>query len=280
MAERVRIGTGTLAAATVAAIGSALAVRAFHVEPTHPEITHHDLPLEDFPEHWIGARVVHLSDLHYGNFRSEWLFRWTVEQTNALEPDLILITGDFVRRRFADARPAAAHLRRLQASRGVYAILGDHDFNLKLALPHPFLVEAIEAAGVSLLRNKSVDLDGLRITGIDPQTGLIQEARLDRALKMLGGQRPHLVLAHSPDSLPYVAHYDIGMMLAGHTHGGQVAIPGYGPPVTHTAVAAEHASGWSRWGKTRLYTNRGLASHFSLRFCCRPELAVFTLRRA
>jgi predicted MPP superfamily phosphohydrolase len=50
--------------------------------------------------------------------------------------------------------------------------------------------------------------------------------------------------------------------------------------VTHTEVGPEHASGWSRFGGTRLYTSRGLASHFSMRFCCRPELAVFTLRRA
>lgn len=280
MAQRSRIGTGTVAAAAVAAIGTALAVRAFCIEPTRPEITHHVLPIEDLPENWEGARVVHLSDLHYGNFRSEWLFRWTIEQTNALQPDLILITGDFVRRRYADSRRAAFHLRRLSSRHGVFAILGDHDFNMRAGYPHPYLIESLESAGIRLLRNTSATIDGLRVAGMDPITGLIQVGRLDYALADLSGESPHLLLAHSPDALPDADRYGVPMMLAGHTHGGQVVVPGYGPPITHTSVGPEHASGWSRYGRTRLYTSRGLASHFSLRFCCRPELVVFTLRRA
>lgn len=274
-----RIGVGTVATAAVAAVGAALAVRIFHVEPTSPEITRHVLPIDDLPPQWEGARVMHLSDLHYGNFRSEWLFRWTIEQTNALAPDLILITGDFVRRRYADAKEAAAHLSRLRARHGVYGVLGDHDFNMQSWVPHPRLVELIETAGVRLLRNRSERVDGLRLTGIDPLTAHLHTGRLDEALAGLQGERPHLLLAHSPDALPEAERAGIRMMLAGHTHGGQVVIPGYGPPVTHTDVDSAHASGWSQYGRTRLYTSRGLASHFSMRFCCRPELAVFTLRR-
>jgi predicted MPP superfamily phosphohydrolase len=69
------------------------------------------------------------------------------------------------------------------------------------------------------------------------------------------------------------------MVLCGHTHGGQVVVPLYGPPVTLIRIHRRYASGWSQMGPTRMYTGRGLASHLSLRFLCRPEVAVFTLRR-
>ncbi len=78
--------------------------------------------------------------------------------------------------------------------------------------------------------------------------------------------------------LSVAARAGVPVVLCGHTHGGQVVLPFYGPPITHTDVHRRHASGWSSHGATRLYTNRGLGSHLSLRFLCRPEIAVFTLK--
>ena len=140
------------------------------------------------------------------------------------------------------------------------------------------LVETLEAAGLRLLRNESMELDGLRLAGTDPGTRKVQRVDLDAALAGLAGAVPHLLLSHSPDIILTAAPRAVPMILCGHTHGGQVVLPFYGPPLTYTEVGRRHASGWSSLGQTRMYTCRGLSSHQSLRFLCRPEIAVFTLR--
>jgi hypothetical protein len=263
-----------LAAAGVAG----LAVHSLVVEPASVEVTEHELPLPDLPAAWQGARVVHITDLHYGNPRSEQLFRWLVETVGGLEPDLILLTGDVIVRREREVKPAVERIAGLRAKHGVLGVLGDHDFDRRHKVPMPGIIEGLTEAGVRLLRNEQVELPGgLRVAGIDPSTHKIHAGDLERALAK---GHPHLLLSHSPDIIPEAAALKVPMVLCGHTHGGQVVIPFYGPPVTHTDVGREYASGWSRRGETRMYTCRGLGSHYSLRFWCRPEIAVFTLRQA
>lgn len=262
----------------LAALAVAAAVDAFLIEPVSVEVTHHDLALPDLPAAWDGARVVHLTDLHYGNPRSHRLLSKMVETVNALEPDLIVITGDYVVREAGEVKGVVKYLSQLRARRGIYGIFGDHDFVLKRRHPHPGMEEQITGAGVTLLRNRWVELwGGLRLSGTDPNTSKVRMGNLPAALEGLNGHRPHLHLAHSPDILPQAAERGLPMVLSGHTHGGQVVVPFYGPPITHTDLPKEYASGWSQMGDTRMYTGRGLSSHFSLRFLCRPEIAVFRL---
>lgn len=260
------------------AVGGGLLARAVLYEPARPVLTRHVLPLPGLPRSWSGARLLHLSDLHYGNPRSDELLRWAVRTAASLDPDLIVVTGDLVQHREQEVGPAIRYIAELRARRGVLAVLGDHDYSRRTRAPFAGLVEGLAAAGVRLLRNETVDLDGLRVAGVDPCTHKIRDADLDRALA--GVETPHLLLSHSPDILPAAAARGVPVVLCGHTHGGQVVVPGYGPPVTHTRVHRRHASGWSRLDATRAYTLRGLASHLSLRFCCRPEAAVFLLTGA
>lgn len=271
-----------LLTAGAAAVAAALAVQAFLIEPTRVEVTTHDLPLPDLPQAWEGARVVHLTDLHYGNPRSERLLAWMVGTVNELDPDLILITGDYVQRKRAEIVPCARHLSELRSRRGILGVMGDHDFEAYGRRPLKGILENLDEAGVCLLRNQSRELTGgLRITGIEPTTLKIWRGNLEAALRDLpGGGLPHLLLAHSPDVIRKASDRKIPMVLCGHTHGGQVVAPFLGPPVTHTRVGRRHASGWSSLGETRMYTGRGLSSHYSLRFLCRPEITLFTLRNA
>jgi predicted MPP superfamily phosphohydrolase len=268
-----------LLAGVAAAGAAALAVRAFLVEPARIELSQHPLPIPELPEPWIGQRVVHLTDLHYGNPRSERLFREMVETTDRLDPDLILITGDFVTRTAREVGPSLPHLRRLRARHGVIAVLGDHDYDGISKRPITGLVPALQEIGIRLLRNEGIELPGgLRIAGVDPTTGKVKQADLRKALRSLSAP-PHLLLSHSPDIITQASIHEVAMILCGHTHGGQVVVPGYGPPVTHTRVGRHYASGWSQMKGTRMYTGRGLGSHFSLRFCCPPEITEFTLVR-
>lgn len=265
--------------AGLAAAGAALAYRAFCYEPARVQLTHHELPLPELPEPWVGKRVVHLTDLHYGNPRSERLFRGMVETVRRLDPDLILITGDFVTRSSREVGPSLPHLRKLKARHGVVGVLGDHDYDGLTKRPITGLVPSLQEAGIRLLRNEGVELPGgLRIAGVDPSTGKVRQADLRKALRSLAAP-PHLLLAHSPDIIIQASIHEVAMILCGHTHGGQVVVPFYGPPITHTRVGRRFASGWSELKGTRMYTSRGLGSHYSLRFCCLPEITEFTLVR-
>jgi hypothetical protein len=269
-----------LLASAAAAVTAALAAHAFLIEPTRLEVTHHDLPVPRLPAVWEGARLIHLTDLHYGDPRSASLFRRMVRVVNDLAPDLIAITGDFVLNRASQVKKAVEHLRCLEARHGMVGVLGDHDFPSRRRQPRAGVVPALEAAGVRILRNAALDLPGgLRLAGVDPNTRRCPFGDLDAALRPLGDALPHLLLAHSPDILDAAARRGVRVVLCGHTHGGQVVVPFYGPPITHTRVGRRHASGWSSRGTTRMYTCRGLASHYSLRFLCRPEIAVFRLTR-
>jgi predicted MPP superfamily phosphohydrolase len=259
----------------------ALAIDAFLVEPTRTEVVEQALPLPDLPAAWEGARVIHLSDLHYGDPRSRQLFRWMVRTVNELEPDLIVITGDFVLRRASETGPCARYVAKLKAKHGILATLGDHDIDAKTRKVRAGLVEGLQEVGVRMLFNDALELPGgLRVAGICPFTQQVQRGNLDLALRALGGGMPHLLLAHSPDIIVQAREREVPMVLCGHTHGGQVVLPLLGPPVTHTNVSRRYASGWSASTATRMYTSRGLASHYSLRFRCRPEITVFTLERA
>ena len=156
---------------------AALAVRAFLIEPARIEVTHHALPLPDLPAPWEGKRVVHLTDLHYGNPRSEYLFSRMVEITNGLEPDLILITGDFLVRAAREVLPCVRWVQQLRAKHGLFAVLGDHDYGPAARYPINGLCGALQEAGVRVLRNDAVELPGgLRIAGVDPSTGRVKKA--------------------------------------------------------------------------------------------------------
>jgi predicted MPP superfamily phosphohydrolase len=260
-------------------MAAAVAIDAFLVEPVRIQISRHQVAIPGLPEAWRGARVVHLSDLHYGDPRSERLFRWMVRTVNALEPDLILITGDFIVRHPEEVAPAVAYVGQLRAQHGVVAILGDHDFQIFTRHPVGGIDSALQNAGLRLLRNDALTLPGgLRIAGIDPVTHKVRCGDLEAALR--AEPNPHLLLSHSPDILPEAAAQGVDLVLAGHTHGGQVVVPFYGPPITHTHIGRKHASGWSQYQGTRLFVCRGLASHYSLRFFCPPEVALFELTDA
>jgi uncharacterized protein len=267
-----------VAVGAAAGLAASLAVDAFLIEPALVEVTHHDLPIPDLPTAWEGSRVVHLSDLHYGDPRSEKLFRWMVRTVNELEPDLVVITGDHILGSSWQVPPCARYLAEIRSRHGILSVLGDHDFARRRRVPREGVVEGLAAAGVTLLRNEWVELDGgLRVAGMDPNTRWVQQGDLAATLHGLEETGPHLLLSHSPEVIPSAAARGVSMILAGHTHGGQVVVPFYGPPITMIRLHRRYASGWSALNATRMYTCRGLASHKSLRFLCRPEVAVFRL---
>lgn len=235
------------------------------------------VPLASLPATLDGLRVVHLSDIHWDAYTNSSHLRALFDEVNALEPDLVVLTGDLVThyRRYID--PCVDALARLRASFGVFTVLGNHDHWASGRL----LTAALERRDIKVLNNEHVLIDdGLWLVGVDDPH--LQFADLEQALAGIPDDdpRPRLLLAHSPDIMAEaVGRVDV--VLTGHTHGGQVRFPVVGPLLRATRrEAGKHfVHGMKRAGETLCFTNRGLGTVLiPIRFNCRPEVAVITLR--
>jgi len=249
-----------------------------------------DMPLPGLPRQLAGAKLVHLSDLHYGPFvRAAHLHRY-VELVNSMRPDIVALTGDFITVGCrAHASAVATVLRELHASTAVVACLGNHDYGLW----HPrrgrpaagladYLSEQLETAGVVVLRNSSTTLGradaALRIVGLeDDWSGRFSP---EQALPQPVWGQPVIALLHNPDSAPYIAPRGVPWILAGHTHGKPTPAGRLWDAVFPTQcrhfVAGQYSLGHGRF----LYVNRGLSNAMRYRPHHRPEITMFSLCRA
>lgn len=240
-------------------------------EPTDIEITRHSVPLSNLKE---PMRLVQLTDLHRSWCVSEEYIANVVTRTNALKPDLIALTGDFITRSTVYAESCARQLARLRAPLGKYGVFGNHDNSADKGRGYIPLGAILADANVHILTNRSQPLEnGVRMVGVDdswtghpdPQTAFSDVRTEDAVISM----------THNPEIFGALAVYD-GLILAGHTHGGQIRIPF----VTRSLLdnRARHLQGWfhefPRPG--RMYVSRGLGVvGIPMRFRCRPEIAVF-----
>jgi uncharacterized protein len=237
---------------------------------------------------WQGPpnlRVAIASDWHISH---RWFWRVMtperaraiVADINAAAPDVVLLPGDFFASeidepsRAVAAREVADVLGGLRAPLGVYAVLGNHDWWQDA----PGLAAALKGRGITVLENESVPLNGtpLWVVGIgDDFTG---HAEPRRALARVPVGAQVLAVMHDPASLQALPPLQ-GLLVAGHTHGGQVSIPFYGALRIPSAAPREWAYGWVRHGPNTLYVTSGLGvSIFPLRFNRRPEWVLVTVR--
>lgn len=224
-------------------------------------------------------RLVFLTDLHLGPYLGEReLQRW-VDATLRLEPDAVLLGGDLVDRNYrGDLAELAAHLPRLSAPLGVYAVLGNHD-HARFPRLTPML-ELLETSGVELLVNSAVRVrDDLVLTGLDD----FRVGRPDMAAALAsaahlrgGGGGAVTLLSHNPDVIPELPG-GVDLVLSGHTHGGQVRLPFLGPVITSSAYGRRYASGWVD-DPMPAYVSRGLGvTSLPFRYDCPAELTHLTL---
>ena len=286
-----------------AALGVAATLYAWW-ESTALELTEHRLVLPDLPPALEGLRILHVSDTHFPA-SGDSVGRFT-ERIWGLDVDLVCCTADYVETA-AGWDAAADALSQLRAPLGVYATLGAHDycepvgslgdwaaFNLDRLMgfprrfidPSPF-VARLEAAGLVVLRNgwRDISVAGatLRIAGAgDASVGM---ARLDQALpSQRDADACTILLTHSPDAAILAPHRSEGgpsLVLSGHTHGGQIRIPGWGAPLRHSRlVSRRQASGVFDVGGAAVVVSRGFGTaHIPLRLACRPEISILTLSR-
>jgi predicted MPP superfamily phosphohydrolase len=266
------------------------------------------MPLANLPQQLVGKTLLQVSDIHVGpRVSSDYLIR-SLAAAQALEPDFVAFTGDFVSFRSAhEVTELARVLRSMPRGRlGTVASLGNHDYGRdwrNIAVADEVSRVATDA-GMVVLRNDVRTIGGLQFAGLadfwspefgaghgEPPVGALLappaspflRAGTDAAaaLRLLAPEQPTVVLSHNPDTQDLAIWEGVrGWVLAGHTHGGQVRAPFLPPPVlpvkNHRYTAGVFDVGPGR----TLYINRGLGFLIQVRFDVRPELTLFTLERA
>ena len=270
----------TTAAVAASAVG--VVYYTFKIGPHHLNIVHRDLPLAHLPENLKGKRLIQISDLHIGKFVDDHFMVSALKKVNELKPDILCITGDFMTcSDYEEVKHVGEIVSELEpAPLATVAVLGNHDYghSWKNQVAANALAQELRAStAITLLRNQSIDIDGLQIFGLDD---LWAEAfKPARALKQLDPTCAHLALSHNPDTadLPGWTGFN-GWILSGHTHGGQCKPPFLPPPLlpvenrryTQGVFNLDHQH-------ATLHINPGLGYLRNVRFGTRPEISVFTL---
>jgi predicted MPP superfamily phosphohydrolase len=262
-------------------IGAALAAAgwyAWRVEPRWLQITRLTLPVADVPPAFEGYRIVQLSDLHLGVRLIQKTLPIVVQAANREHPDLIAVTGDIATGGRMGLVEGQAALAGLRAPDGVWAILGNHDY----AVGEDLVVATLRGAEIGLLRNAHCLIrrgtDRLVVAGIDDVVLGLPDLRA--ALDGAPEDSPVILLAHEPD-FARIAAADprIVLQLSGHTHGGQVRLPGLKPLIL-PSFGHLYPDGPYWVPNLVLYVSRGIGTgRFAMRFNCRPEMVVITLVR-
>jgi predicted MPP superfamily phosphohydrolase len=234
------------------------------------------LPLSNLPRSFDGLRVAFLTDIHHGPYTELEFVTQIVRTTLTLQPDLILLGGDYCLRERKYIAPCFDVLRMLSAPLGVFGVLGNHDYwhggeEAKAGMRRAGIDELTDR-GVWLTRGSN----RLRLGGVDDLwcgqpdvTAAVGDATREDAV---------LLLSHNPDLAETLSDKRVGLMLSGHTHGGQVIVPGMTNPFIPSRYGDKYSHGRVEAPAITVYVSRGLGlTGLPVRYNCPPELTLITL---
>jgi predicted MPP superfamily phosphohydrolase len=234
------------------------------------------IAVPNLPGPFRATTVALLADVHHGPYVPLSYIRHVVRMTNALNPDIVALAGDYVDRSADHIAPGIAELGRLEARLGRFAVRGNHD-NCEFA---PITRAALAEANLPDLNNTGVWLERrgarLRIGGVgDLWT---DEQNLAAALGDATPDDAVLLLSHNPDFVESIRDRRVGLVLSGHTHGGQVIVPGLGAPIVPSRYGQKYLHGLVRGPCAQVFVTRGVGTISPpVRFLCRPEVILITL---
>jgi predicted MPP superfamily phosphohydrolase len=274
-------GAGRAAAglAGLAALGAAMAGWAALVAPRRLRVRGVELVLPDWPARHGGLRVAVVSDLHAGAPHAGLgMVDRVVERIRALQPDLVALLGDYVDPSVAFAarvapEAVAERLGSLRPRLGVFAVLGNHDW----VHAGDRMSHALRAAGITVLEDAAIEpAPGLWVVGLADE----RERRPDphATLAAVPAEAGVIALAHNPDTFPRIPTR-VQLTLSGHTHAGQVNVPGLRGRMIPSRYGARYAGGHVVEGGHHLYVTGGVGtSGYPVRLFARPEVVLLTLR--
>ena len=251
------------------------------------DIVQRPIAIANLTSPFHGYRIAQVSDIHLDEYTEPFFLERIVHRVNALAPDLVLLTGDFITNgafSFIAGKHAVRRCAEILTTLTAplrYAILGNHD----VAFNGPMVTEALAANGTPVLINQylPIERNGARfwLCGVeDPGTS---HPDLDLAIPTKP-DGPVLLMAHEPDFADHVVEHPRGhlvdLMLAGHSHGGQIRLPFLGPLVL-PPMGLKYPEGYYRFNQMQLYVNRGIGTvGLPFRLNCPPEITVITLQPA
>ena len=243
----------------------------------NPVIERINIPIRSLAPPLAGFRIVQISDIHLWPIVNLHLVRKIIKIINALQPDLVVITGDFVTRFIGAIYQLAPELGKLRAHHGVFASLGNHD----LWVNAEAITHALNAVGVRVLINQGVPIHAngelIWLAGIDD--AIAGNPELNTALCGIPTDIPVVLMGHEPDPADEVSlDGRVDLMLTGHSHGGQIHFPVIGSPFK-AHQAKRYDKGLYDVNGMWLYVNRGIGAITSvpLRLNCPPEISEFIL---
>ncbi len=244
----------------------------------HLDVDTEEIELARLPMALTGLSILHLSDFHFSRRITREYFDEVVRIANRLQPDLIAVTGDICDApRRASTGPRTS-LAPLVAPLGKFFVLGNHDIRVRDVSR---LRAAMAAAGCIDLgaAPQTIELHGQSIMLSGNERPWFPLADSTEAAARGSGQFK-ILLAHSPDQFQWARQHDFDLMLAGHTHGGQICLPGIGPIVCPSWHGIRYAGGTFFQQPTLMHVSRGVSNLFPLRLLCPPEMTKLVLHRA
>jgi predicted MPP superfamily phosphohydrolase len=264
--------------AALAALGSIATCGAAYpfLEAKWCGLTRRTITLPNLPEAFRGTTIALLADVHHGPFVPLAYIRQVVAMTNSLRPDIVALAGDYVYRQARYIGPGIQELGKLEARLGRFAVRGNHDNRPYQALSRAVLADArlpdLNNSGIWLTRGSS----RLRICGVGDLWTDQQD--LASALGDATERDAVLLLSHNPDFVETIHDARVGLVLSGHTHGGQVIIPGFGAPIVPSQYGQKYLYGLVRGPSCQVFVTRGVGTISPpVRLLCRPEVALITL---
>jgi len=251
------------------------------------ETTVQPILLPRLPKAFEGFRIAQLSDIHIGPFMPAEQIRKYVEMTNALKPDLTVLTGDFVTSDPNTEDAVVEALAGLRAPFGVFGCLGNHDGWCGVEAS---ITTLFRQRGVRILRSEAVPIaiqgDAMNLIGTDFQShrGFGSSAPVANLLgniePLIARNRVNILLSHNPDTFDRAAELGVDLSMAGHTHGGQAALEFISPEIAPSRLVTPYVAGWFRKPGGQLYVNRGIGTiGVPIRIGAPPEITIYQLTR-
>jgi len=239
------------------------------------EVRHHDIPLHNLPTSFEGFTILHLSDLHVD--MNDGAMQRLIELLPDVAYDACVLTGDYRGKTYGPFDAAVEGLRQVRAQlRGpVFGVLGNHD-TIRM-------VPALEDMGIQMLLNESEMLvrggQCVHVVGID-DAHFYRVDNLEKAVLQVPNDEFSILLSHTPEIYRQAAHAGFDLLLSGHTHGGQICLPGAIPITLDAVLPRRMGAGPWKYCNMVGYTSVGVGSSIvAVRINCPPEITVHHLRR-
>ncbi len=241
-----------------------------------------DVPLPGLSQDLDGLRLLQISDIHLSAFLSEAEFARAIDAAVELRPDIALVTGDLISSRGDPLDACIRQLARLKADAGVFGCMGNHERYVGV---ENHVAETAARAGIRFLRGRSQALRFgnavLNLAGVDYQSLAGKQLYLRGAERLLVPGACNVLLSHNPDVFPVAARQGYNLLLAGHTHGGQVTVEILDQSINPARFFTPYVYGLFRLGKAAAYVTRGIGTiGIPARIGAPPEISVLRIRKA